>query len=216
MQTSLIQIYRKLLSLHGPQGWWPIKGEYKAREELNEEDCVEICVGAILTQNTSWKNAAKALEKLRAQKLLSLKRIANIEEKKLSKLIQNSGYFNQKTKKLKIFCKYVLEKYGTLAKLFEQPNAREELLSLWGIGPETADSMLLYAGQKPVFVIDAYTKRIMARLGFCKADVSYNELQGLFHKNLPREHKLFNEYHALLVEHAKCNAKKAHLRTQCY
>ncbi len=200
------ELYKKLFSEYGPQGWWPIKGEYKAREKLKEEERIEICIGAILTQNTAWKNAAKAVEKLRVQKLLSLNRLSNINEKKLAKIIQNSGYFNQKAKKLQLFCKHAL-KHGTVSKLLEQPNAREELLSIWGIGPETADSMLLYAGQKPVFVIDAYTKRIMSKLGVCKADISYNELQEMFHKNLPKNHELFNEYHALLVEHAKRSRK---------
>ena len=200
------KIYEKLLYRHGKQGWWPIKGEYKPRK-LSEKDRLEICIGAILTQNTSWKNVEKAIQELYAHKLIDLKRLLSIDENQLAKFIRSSGYYRQKAKKLKIFAKHVL-KYDSLSNFFKRKNLREELLLLWGIGPETADSIILYAAEKPVFVVDAYTKRIMSRFGVCKPDVEYHKLQDFFHKHLPRSHKLFNEYHALLVEHAKVNCTK--------
>lgn len=201
-----MQIYNKLFSAFGPQHWWPIRGEYKQRK-LSEQERLEICIGAILTQNTSWKNVEKALENLHKNKLIDLKKLASVDEKKLANLVKCSGYYRQKAKKLKIFAKHVL-KFSSLKNFFEQKNLRDELLSLWGIGPETADSIILYSAEKPIFVIDAYTKRIMSRLGVCRADVDYNELQDYFHKRLPHDEKLFNEYHALFVELAKRNCKK--------
>ncbi|VVB80988.1 Endonuclease III [uncultured archaeon] len=201
-----MHIFSKLFSAFGPQHWWPIKGEYKPRK-LSEQDRLEICIGAILTQNTSWKNVEKALDNLHENKLIDLKNLANIKEQKLAELIRCSGYYRQKAKKLKIFAQHVL-KFGSLKIFFEQKNLRDNLLSIWGIGPETADSIILYSAEKPVFVIDAYTKRIMSRFGVCKSDVDYHELQGYFHERLPENHKLFNECHALFVELAKRNCKK--------
>ncbi len=201
-----MQIYNKLFSAFGPQGWWPINGEYKQRK-LSEKDRLEVCIGAILTQNTSWKNVEKALENLHKNELIDLKKLAKIQDEKLEKLIQCSGYYRQKAKKLKIFAQTIL-KSGSLKNFFAKENLRDELLSIWGVGPETADSIILYAAEKPVFVIDAYTKRIMSRFGKCKPGVDYHELQDYFHKKLERNHKLFNEYHALFVELAKRSCKK--------
>ncbi len=201
-----MHIYNKLFARFGPQNWWPIKGEYKQRT-LSEKDKLEISIGAILTQNTNWKNVEKALENLHKNNLIDLKKLADINENKLAKLIKSSGYFRQKAKKLKIFAQHIL-KYNSLGKFFAKDKLREELLSLWGIGPETADSIILYAAEKPIFVIDTYTKRIMSRYGICKPDVDYHELQNHFHKKLPRDEKLFNEYHALLIELAKKHCTK--------
>jgi endonuclease-3 related protein len=201
-----MHIYNKLLNAFGPQHWWPIKGEYKQRN-LSEADRLEICIGAILTQNTSWKNVERARGNLHKNKLIDLKQLASIKENKLANLIKCSGYYRQKAKKLKIFSEHVL-KSGSLKNFFAKENLRNELLSVWGIGPETADSIILYSAEKPIFVIDAYTKRIMSRLGVCRPDVDYHELQDFFHKKLPRDEKLFNEYHALFVELAKRNCKK--------
>ncbi|MCX6708446.1 MAG: endonuclease III domain-containing protein [Candidatus Woesearchaeota archaeon] len=201
-----MHIFNKLLNAFGPQNWWPIKGEYRQRK-LSEADRLEVCIGAILTQNTSWKNVEQALDNLHKYDLMDLKKLASIDEKKLANLIRCSGYYRQKAKKLKIFAQCILES-GSLKDFFEKKNLRDELLSVWGIGPETADSIMLYAAEKPIFVIDAYTKRIMSRFGVCKSDVDYHVLQGYFHKKLEKNHKLFNEYHALFVEIAKRNCKK--------
>ena len=201
-----LKIYQALLDRYGKQGWWPVKGKYHPGK-LSEQDKLEICIGAILAQNTSWKNVEKAIKELHAHKLIDLKKLAEIDEKKLALFIKSSGYYRQKAKKLKIFARHVL-KDGSLSDFFKRKKLREELLSLWGIGPETADSIMLYAANKPVFVIDAYTKRIMSRLGACKNDVDYHELQLLFHKKLPLNQELFNEYHALLVELAKKHCVK--------
>lgn len=206
-----MNIYKRLFAAFGPQRWWPIKGEYKKRV-LSEKDKLEISIGAILTQNTSWQNVEKVLEQLHEYNLIDLKKLASISEQKLARLIKSSGYFRQKAKKLKIFAKHVL-KYGSFNKFLAQKNLREELLSLWGIGPETADSIILYAAEKPAFVIDTYTKRIMSRYGICKSDIEYHELQNHFHQKLPKDQKLFNEYHALLVELAKRNCK---VKPECH
>ena len=153
-----------------------------------------ITKGKILTQNTSWKNVEKAIFNLNKEKLVDIKKIKKINLKKLASLIRPSGYYNQKAEKLKI-----------AAKFFSKNKAptREELLDVKGIGPETADSILLYAFKKPYFVVDAYTKRIFSRIGICRQDIKYDELQLFFHKNLQKDAKLFNEYHALIVELGK-------------
>ena len=208
-----MHIFNKLLNAFGPQNWWPIKGEYK-QKNLSEADRLEVCIGAILTQNTSWKNVEQALDNLHKNRLIDLKKLANIKESALADLIKCSGYYRQKAKKLRIFAKHALES-GSLNDFFEKKNLRDELLSVWGIGPETADSIMLYAAEKPIFVIDAYTKRIMSRFGVCKSDVDYHVLQGYFHKRLPRDEKLFNEYHALFVELAKRNCKKVPVCSSC-
>lgn len=208
-----MNIYNKLLHAFGPQYWWPIKGEYKHRK-LSEKDRLEICIGAILTQNTSWKNVEKAIENLHKNNLIDLKKLAVIDEKKLANLIKCSGYYRQKSRKLKIFAKTVL-KFGSLKNFFETKDLRGQLLSIWGVGPETADSIILYAAERPSFVIDSYTKRIMSRFGVCKTDVDYHELQDYFHARLVKNHRLFNEYHALLVELAKKNCQKKPVCINC-
>ncbi len=208
-----MNIFNKLFQAFGPQGWWPVKGEYRQRT-LSEADRLEVCIGAILAQNTSWKNVEKALENLHKCNLMDLKKLALIDEKKLENLIRCSGYYRQKAKKLRIFAQCILES-GSLKTFFAKENLRDELLSVWGIGPETADSIMLYAAEKPIFVIDAYTKRIMSRFGVCKPDVDYQVLQGYFHRKLPRDEKLFNEYHALLVELAKKNCNKTPVCSSC-
>ena len=203
----ITEIYRLLLNSYKPQGWWPLKGELK-KKALTEEEKLEICIGAILTQNTNWKNADKSIKKLHNKKLISTKKLAGIRDEKLAQIIKSSGYFRTKAKKIKIFCNHMIKKKETITEFLSDKNAREELLSIWGIGPETADCMLLSAGQRPVFVIDAYTERIMSRIGMCEPDTSYAKLQELFHSKLPEDHKIFNEYHALIVEHAKKHCTK--------
>jgi endonuclease-3 related protein len=193
--NNIGKVFNILLKEFGPQGWWPVNGKYNGGPKTDSER-FEVCIGAILTQGTSWKNVEKAIESLKQNNALNQKAILAMPVSKLAKLIKSSGYHNQKAKKLKEFVK------------FDGGLTRENLLSVWGIGPETADSILLYAYSKPYFVVDAYTKRIFSRLGLCKDDCKYEELQELFYGNLPKNAKLFNEYHALIVELAKRNCMK--------
>jgi len=194
---ALIELYNKLYSSFGSQGWWPAERKF------------EMCIGAILTQNTSWGNVEKALQNLKKEKKLDARKIASMKKKELAELIRPAGYYNQKASYLKEFCLH-LKKYDfSLNKMFEKklPELRKELLSVKGIGPETADSIILYAAEKPIFVVDAYTKRIINRV-YNEKYKNYNELQELFHKNLPKETKLFNEFHALLVKLGKGYCRK--------
>ena len=194
--NQLMQIYKALLKEYSYQGWWPVSGKYNPGDHSfpnTEQQKFEICIGAILTQNTSWLNVEKALKNLSKAGLLNPVVMSKVKEEVIAKLIVPAGYFNQKAKKIKLFLEFLEKK----------PITRDNLLSVWGIGPETADSILLYAYKKPKFVIDSYTKRIMSRIGLCTKDVSYYELQHLFESKLKKDYKLFNEYHALFVEHAK-------------
>ena len=214
-------IYNRLYSHFGPQHWWPVTEEGKLHPEYsggpkNEEQQLEICFGAILGQNTSWKNAEKAIIELNKNNLINIKKILKIESKKLAGIIKSSGYHNQKAKKLKNFCNFLLKNHnGSLKNLFKNSikQLRQELLSVNGIGPETADSIMLYAAKKPVFVVDAYTKRIMKRVG--SRESTYEELQKLFMENMPNSEKLFNECHALMVELGKNTCKKVPLCGEC-
>ncbi len=218
----ILKIYNGLLGHFGQQHWWPVtlEGEftpkYHKNINLNEKQKLEICFGAILTQNTNWKNVEKAIYQLNKNNLINIKKILNINNKKLAEIIKSSGYHNQKAKKLKNFCRFVLNNYnGSLKNLFNNniEKLRKQLLSLNGIGPETADSISLYAAKKPIFVVDAYTKRIMNRIGY--EERTYGELQALFHENLPNNERLFNEYHALLVKLGKDICKKIPLCNKC-
>lgn len=199
---DIFGIYTKLHELYGPQHWWPVK--YNRRNPG-----FEIAVGAILTQNTSWNNVEKALKCLHQSKLLDIKSIIDCPVTKLQKCLRSSGYYKQKTKKLKYFCYWLKDNYrGKLENLFKlsSSDARKELLSVWGIGPETADSILLYAGDKPVFVIDAYTKRLCEQAKHkCN---SYSSCQKYFESRLPTSVKIFKEYHALIVASGKDRHQK--------
>jgi len=187
------EVYNILLKKYGLQGWWPLHGKHSGNAPKNNDEQFEISLGAILTQNTNWNNVEKALKNLRP---IKINRLDKIEEQKLAQLIKPSGYYNQKAKKIKLFIKFLKEK--------KEIN-RENLLGIWGLGPETVDSILLYAYNKPYFVIDAYTKRIFSRLGY--EFRTYDEWQQFFHENVNK--KIYKEYHALLVEHAKkfCKTK---------
>ena len=189
----MLKIYNKLLMAFGPQYWWPVS---KSTNRTEEQSRFEISVGAILTQNTSWQNVEKAISNLIENKMLSKEAMKNAKPGRLAFLIRSSGYYKQKAKKLKIFAN------------FSGDITRENLLGLWGIGPETADSILLYAYNKPYFVVDAYTKRIFTRLGLLKGDESYEEIRSLFEKNLPKDVKIYNEFHALIVKLAKIHCRK--------
>jgi endonuclease-3 related protein len=214
-----IEAYKKLNSTFGYQGWWPttkignITPEYHKKSKqkvLSERERFEICLGAILTQNTAWKNVEKAIENLNRKKLIDLKKIAKILDKRLASLIRPSGYYNQKAGRLKDFAVYFAKNYNSrIGSFFTKPLsfARNELLSLKGIGPETADSMLLYAGNKLTFVVDAYTVRIGQRLGWFK-DKNYCFIKSFFENNLPKSVELYKEYHSLLVALGKQHCKK--------
>jgi endonuclease-3 related protein len=207
----LKKIYNLLYSSYGAQGWWPLsKGglhslHYQGNPE-NDRDIFEIMVGAILTQNTSWSNVEKALYNLNKASVLSVDGIISTSDKKLASLLKPSGYYNMKAKKLKKLASFILQ--NPLSKLSRLAELRETLLSLYGIGNETADSILLYAFSRPYFVIDAYTKRIFSRIGI-KGLSSYDDWQDYFMKNLTPDVGMYKEYHALIVAHAKqhCRAK---------
>jgi len=199
MQRLLMNIYRKLYKAYGPRHWWP------------GETPFEVMVGAILTQNTSWKNVEKAIQKLKENGFLNPKGIHGLETAPLGSLIRSSGYYRIKAKRLKAFVGFLFEEYGGDVKKMKRKGVmelREELLGVNGIGPETADSILLYGLQKPIFVADAYTNRILSRLGIVPEKASYEAIQNLFMNHLPHDEKLFNEYHALLVHLGKNVCKK--------
>jgi endonuclease-3 related protein len=205
---KLISVYEILLREFGRQKWWPVKSKTKVERQF------EICVGAILTQNTSWKNVEKALENLRQNSLLSEGCIRGAEEKELALLIKSAGYYNQKAKKLKAFVEFLHSHPLNELEGMPTDKARNLLLQVHGIGKETADSMLLYALNKPVFVIDAYTRRIFERV-FNSKLTSYDEWQQFFSSNLKKDTQLFNEYHALLVELGKNFCRKKPLCGEC-
>lgn len=187
---ALRRYYRRLYRRFGPQRWWPGRTRF------------EVILGALLTQNTAWSNVEKALGNLRREGGLSPEKLARVPAPKLARFLRPSGYFRQKTRAVRGFLHHLNNHYsGALSRLLGRPTSelRDELLSLRGIGPETADSILLYAAGRPVFVIDAYTRRVLARHGLAPASASYQGLQDFFHRHLPADTKLFNDYHALLV-----------------
>lgn len=203
MAELLNKIFFKLFHRFGNQNWWP------------GETIFEIIVGAILTQNTSWKNVEKAIENLKKNDLLSPEKLYVLNESVLANLIKPAGFFNIKAKRLKNFLNFLKEWSFDLNKVKHIPNLREKLLQIKGIGKETADSILLYAFEKPFFVIDAYTKRIFSRIGVLNEKESYDTFQALFHNNLVSDVKLFNEYHALIVKLAKEYCRKKPVCLPC-
>lgn len=204
--AELMEVYERLYRHYGDLHWWP------------GESALEISVGAILTQNTAWTNVEKAIQKLKEARALSVKALSRLPLPKLARLIRSAGYFNVKAKRLKSFIAFLEGRYGgSLKKMFAQPTGRlrRELLSINGAGPETADSILLYAGEKPVFVIDAYTKRIFSRHGVMPYEKGYQEFQALFTKNLSQDVPLYNQYHAMIVNLGKDYCKKRPLCDAC-
>ena len=194
LKYKLYLIYRKLFSFFGTQHWWP------------GDSAFEVMVGAILTQNTNWLNVEKAIKNLKQNKVLKPQKLYDLSKKKLAKLIKPAGYYNIKADRLKSFLDFFLKSYNGNLKKISQENTqvlRKRLLSVKGIGPETADSILLYALDKPVFVIDAYTKRILSRHHLIEREATYDETQNLFMRELKGDVQLFNEYHALLVRVGK-------------
>ena len=187
--TVLLDIYHRLSLAFGPQHWWPGDTPF------------EIAVGAILTQNTNWGNVEKAIQNLKNRDALSAKVIHEMPVKELAELIRPAGYFNIKAQRLKSFINFLMKEYhGSMKKMKsgETHLLREQLLSVNGIGPETADSILLYALEKPVFVIDAYTKRVLSRHRILDERRSYDEFQALFHDSLEKNVQLFNEYPCII------------------
>jgi endonuclease-3 related protein len=187
----------------GPMRWWPARTPF------------EVIIGAILTQNTSWSNVERAIANLRRAKVMTLRAMERIPTPRLAQLIRPSGYFRQKAKKLKAFTRFLRRDFGgSLARMFRTPTAalRERLLEVHGIGRETADSILLYAGEHPTFVVDAYTHRILARHGISDGKPDYERVRALFERNLPADAKLYNEFHALLVNVGKnwCRPREPH------
>jgi endonuclease-3 related protein len=194
MNVELNSIYKKLYAHFGPQSWWP------------GETPFEVIIGAILTQNTNWLNVERAISNLKKNRLLSPYKLYRLPQKRLAPLIKSAGYYNIKAKRLKEFLGFFFKVYkGSIKKIssIDTQDLRRQLLCVNGIGPETADSILLYALGKPIFVVDAYTKRMLLRHRLIKEDAGYDATQGLFMRNIKPDVKLFNEYHALLVKLGK-------------
>jgi len=194
VKRKLYFLYQELYAYFGPQHWWPADTPF------------EVMVGAILTQNTSWLNVEKAITNLKKYKALNPGKLHRLSHRRLAALIRPAGYYNIKARRLKEFLFFFIHSYqGSIKKMsFKNPlELRQQLLSVNGIGPETADSILLYALNKPVFAVDAYTKRILSRHGFIPLNCDYDLVQNLFRQNLKNNVKLFNEFHALLVRLGK-------------
>ena len=191
----LTEIYRRLLNAYGPQGWWPADGPF------------EMIAGAILTQAAAWRNVEQALANLRAAGIDDWPAVYRIPIEDLSDLVRPSGYYNAKARKLKAFAAHVCQHYaGDLDAMFgaDTDPLRKELLGIYGVGPETADDILVYAAGKPSFVIDAYTIRILSRVGLAPdGHGAYTDWQAMFHAHLPADTQVYNEYHALLDRHHK-------------
>jgi len=190
---DLMDVFEDLVKNFGEQKWWPIRGKFKPREW-------EICMGAILTQNTNWRNVEKALENLSRSKILSPKNILDLEQKQLENLIKPSGFYRQKAERLKALAAFV-RNFGTFEN-FRKKVKREKLLAVKGIGPETCDSILLYACNRAYFVIDTYTKRFVKALRI-RTKEDYESLRRYFEENLPKDPEIYKEFHALIVEWGK-------------
>ncbi|MBI4242573.1 MAG: endonuclease III domain-containing protein [Planctomycetes bacterium] len=200
MKTPLYKYYDQLIKKLGPQNWWPAETDF------------EVIIGAVLTQNTNWKNVEKAIGNLKKYNLLDPLKLLQIDSETLGELIKPSGYFNIKSKRLKNFLRWFNENYSLdIDKLKSQPldNLREEILSISGIGKETADSILLYALSKLTFVVDAYTYRILTRHELVPYEIDYDGLKNEIESELPKDLKIYNEFHALLVNVGKNFCKKS-------
>lgn len=207
LRERLLDIYDRLLLFYGPQHWWPA------------DDAFEMAVGAILTQSTAWANVEKAIRAMKDRGLVRPAAVHDIEVDELSEIIRSSGYHRVKAQKVKAFAEHLFRHHGgDLESLFhvKLPDLRAELLSVWGIGPETADSIILYGALQPIFVVDEYTRRIFARLGIAPANAGYAQIQALFMDHLRPSVELFQEYHALLVAHGKDTCRpRAPLCARC-
>lgn len=206
LSASPMRVYESLRARFGPAGWWPA------------ESAFEVCVGAILTQNTAWSNVEKTLAGLRARGLLSFERLSRVPRARLSSLLRSSGTYNVKGRRLRAFLAFLGAEYqgrvdGMRAEL--PPVLRRKLLAVPGIGPETADAIALYAAEHPLFVVDAYTRRVFERLGSLRGGETYDEVQSFFSERLPQEAALFNDYHAQIVKLGKEHCRKRPLCVGC-
>ena len=191
-RSQLLTLYQRLYDAYGPQHWWPA------------ESPLEVMIGAVLTQNTNWLNVEKAIVNLKDAQVIELNSLYEIEETELAELIKPSGYFNVKSRRLKNLFAWLIEN-GGIEKLsnWTTEDLRTGLLSVNGVGPETADDIILYAFNRPVFVVDAYTRRLLTALDLIEGNETYEVLRALFEDVLKPDPLLFNEYHALIVRHAK-------------
>jgi endonuclease III related protein len=199
MERMLRDVYERLLSAFGPQKWWPGESPF------------EIVVGAVLVQNTAWRNVERAIQNLRDAGVMQPRALYALPEAELAELIRPAGYFQVKARRLRNLLRLIVEQYdGSLEAMFSTDLAslREELLSVNGIGPETADAILLYAAEKPTFVVDTYTHRVLARHGWIDYEAGYHDIKDHFESSLPADAALFNEYHALLVRLGKEYCRK--------
>jgi endonuclease III related protein len=198
------RVFLWLQDYYGYQDWWPAEDEF------------EIIIGAILTQNTNWSNVEKAIDNLKQQELCNAQAIVELETDQLAQLIRSSGYFNQKALRLKNIASWYLEQ-GAVNGLsqFSQSELRQQLLNLKGVGDETADDICLYAFNHPLFIIDTYTRRIFSRLSLLEYEHSYNRLQQLFHQHLPADAAHYQQFHALIVSHAKQHCRKKPVCADC-
>ena len=199
MATPLKQVYDRLLGAYGPQSWWPGDSPF------------EVMIGAVLTQNTSWGNVERAIDNLRREELLEPHALDQVPPEELEQLIRPAGYYRVKARRLRNLLRLLVDRYGgSIEAMFRTslPELRDQLLAVNGIGPETADSILLYAGGLPAFVVDAYTARVFARHGWIPFDADYHQIQEYFEAGLPQDAAMFNEYHALLVRVGKERCRK--------
>ncbi len=204
--AGLRRVYQRLLRRFGHAGWWP------------GETPFEVCIGAILTQNTSWANVEKALDALRSRQLLSYAGLRGLPRARLAALIRPSGYYNVKTRRVRAFLEFLGREYAGRVEAMagEEPRGlRAKLLSVDGIGPETADSIVLYAAGLPLFVVDAYTRRVFTRLGLLRGDESYDTIQRYFMERLPPDAALYNDYHAQVVRLGKEVCRPRPMCTTC-
>jgi len=201
---SIRELYERLLSFYGPQDWWPAETSF------------EVVVGAILTQNTAWRNVEKAIANLKEECILDPESILKTPDDVLRELIRPAGFYNQKLQRLKAVCKLIVD-YGGLENLFSLSldELRSVLLSVKGIGPETADAIILYAANKPTFVVDRYTHRIFTRLGIWQGDYDYESIKKLVETEIPPNVSVYKEFHALIDEHAKRICRKKPLCDSC-
>ncbi len=203
-RVTIPEVYRRLYAANGKQHWWPGDSRF------------EIMVGAVLTQNTSWSNVERAIANLKRARALTPESIVRAPQQRLAAWLKPSGYFNIKARRLKSLCRWLIAQGGVRALARQSTDTlRHALRAVHGIGPETADDILLYAFDRPVFVIDAYTRRIFARLGLIRGDEGYETLRNLFESSLPLDARLFNEYHALIVRHGKDICRKRPRCTAC-
>ena len=204
--SQLMQIYDALMARYGPQGWWPA------------DSTAETIIGTILVQHTAWKNVERAIANLEAENLLDFRALHDLDHATLAKVIQPAGTPTVKARRLQAFAAWLGTRHGFVLDSMSatpQDALRRELLAIKGIGPETADCIVLYAAQQPAFVVDAYTRRVLTRHLLADSNWSYDQLNDLFEANLPRDVRLFNEFHALLVAVGKKHCRKAPICADC-